>query len=129
MSITDFFDLDGITGNPNEIPIDVLAYIGDSFYNLYASVQSINDGRISIYKAHKQGVKLKCAGGQKKLLMSIQQSLTEEEKDFVRRGMNSKGAKKRGNDEDYRYSTAFEVLVGYLFLTGNIERLKYLLQC
>ncbi len=129
MNFSDFFNLKKITSNPNEIPVDVLAYVGDSFYNLHATVKSVNDGRISIYKAHKEGVRMKCAPGQRELLDRIRFELTQDEEDVVRRGLNSKGAKKRGNDENYRQSTALEALIGYLFLTGKIERIKYLLQC
>jgi len=129
LNLFDFFDLYKITRNSNEIPVDVLAYVGDSFYNLFATVKSVGDGRISIYKAHKGGVRMKCAPGQRELLERIRCELTEEEEDVVRRGLNSKGAKKRGNDEDYRHSTALEALIGFLFLTGKTERIKYLLQC
>ena len=110
-----------------EIPADVLAYIGDSFFNLYSSIKSIGDGRKSISRVNKDGVKLKRAEGQKEFLSSITPFLDEAEKEIVKRGINSKGAKKRGNCEAYRVSTGFECLIGYLFLEKNWKRLNEIL--
>ena len=51
----------------------------------------------------------------------------EKEKDIYKRGFNSKNAKKRGNDLNYRKSTGLETLIGYLYISKNFERLKYIL--
>ena len=117
------FDFEKIVSNKNEIPTDVLAFVGDSFFNMIATFQSIGDGRIKTSKAFKKGVKHKRASGQRKFLEKIESILTEEEREVVKKGLNSRGAKKRGNDYDYRYSTAFETLIGYLFLKKDWERL------
>jgi ribonuclease-3 family protein len=117
------FDFSKIVSNKNEIPTDVLAFVGDSFFNMVATFHSIGDGRMKTAKAFKKGVKHKRASGQRKFLEKIEALLTVEELEVVKKGLNSKGAKKRGNDYDYRYSTAFETLVGYLFLKREWERL------
>lgn len=121
------FDFNKLVSNKNEIPTDVLAFIGDSFFNLIATFQSIGDGRIKTSKAFKKGVRHKRASGQRVFLEKVQTILTEEELIVVKKGLNSKGAKKRGNNYDYRYSTAFEALVGYLFLKREWERLDIIL--
>ena len=53
-------------------------------------------------------------------------TLTEEEKDIVRRGRNAENhhLPKNSTVEEYSYSTAFEALIGYLYLTKQDERLK-----
>lgn len=117
------FDFDLIVPNTNEIPTDVLAFVGDSFFNFIATFKSIGDGRIKTSKAFRKGVKYKRASGQRMFLDKVENILNEEELRVVKKGLNSKGAKKRGNDYDYRYATAFEALVGYLFLKREWGRL------
>ena len=54
---------------------------------------------------------------------------TEEEKDIVRRGRNTQThhIAKNASVQDYMYSTAFEALIGYLYLTKQDERLSQVL--
>ncbi len=118
------FDFEKLVNNKKEIPIDVLAFVGDSFFNMIATFESIGDGRIKTSKAFRKGVKHKRASGQRMFLEKVEKLLTEEEQYIVKKGLNSKGAKKRGNDYDYRYSTAFETLIGYLFLKKEWGRLS-----
>ena len=56
----------------------------------------------------------------------IMSSVTEEEKQIVRRGRNAQAHHLPKNAEliDYKYATAFEALIGYLYLTKQDERLK-----
>lgn len=120
------FDFDKLINNKNEIPTDILAFIGDSFFNLIATFESIKDGRIKTEKAFKEGIKFKRASGQRKFLNEIEPLLNSEEQELVKKGLNSKGATKRGNDYDYRHATAFEVLIGYLFVNKRWARLNTL---
>ena len=56
--------------------------------------------------------------------------LTEKEVDFYRRGRNSKSHTSAKNADilTYRISTGFEALMGYLYLTKQIERMEELIQ-
>jgi len=65
---------------------------------------------------------------QARALESILEKLNESEKALINRAMNSKGAKRYGNNPDYRKSTAFEALIGYLYLTREFDRMKQLLE-
>ncbi|MBQ8792453.1 MAG: ribonuclease III, partial [Clostridia bacterium] len=67
---------------------------------------------------------------QAKALENIKPFLTDEEKEIVRRGRNAKPKHqaKNASQADYSYATAFEVLIGYLHLSGQSERLKEILQ-
>ena len=55
--------------------------------------------------------------------------LTDEEKDIVRRTRNAENhhVPKNADPTDYMYATAFEGLIGYLYLTGEKERLEKIL--
>ena len=59
-------------------------------------------------------------------LQRIYDDLTDGEKEIVRRGRNTENhhLPKNCNVQDYMYSTAFEALIGYLYLTGKNNRLK-----
>jgi len=111
----------------HEIPVDVLAYVGDAVYNLHCVVLSIGDGRKDVSKANRVASQWKSAKGQDQFLYSLLDCLTDEERAVVKRGRNSKGAKKRGNDQSYRNSTGFETLIGYLFLGKHNKRLQEVL--
>ena len=65
-----------------------------------------------------------------KVIKKIENELTEEEKDIVRRARNTQNhhLPKNANPADYMYATAFEGLIGYLYLTKNFKRLKEILQ-
>lgn len=108
-----------------EIPTDSLAYIGDAVFNLYVKLYYFK--KSSAYSLHKNSQNFINRKFQAQILDSLLQFLNEEELSYVKRGINSKGAGKYGNDPNYRKSTGFEVLVGYLYLT-NQERLFKLLK-
>ncbi|KUK93323.1 MAG: Mini-ribonuclease 3 [Thermotogales bacterium 46_20] len=55
-------------------------------------------------------------------------SLDEEERRIMRRGFNSRGAKRHGDDLEYRRATALEALFGYLFLKKKYQRIRELLE-
>ena len=63
------------------------------------------------------------------MLRKIEEKLTEEEKEIVRRGRNAQNhhVPKNSTVEEYSYATAFESLIGYLYLTKQDDRLKEIL--
>lgn len=111
--------------NVNELSTDSLAYIGDAVYDLFVKLLYFKNTKVK--KLHKDTQDLVNRNYQAQLLDKLLPLLNEDELDYVRRGINSKGAGKYGNDPAYRKSTGFEVLVGYLYLT-NQERLYLLLK-
>jgi len=111
--------------NPIEMSTDSLAYLGDAVFNLYVKLHVLKD--LKVRDLHRMSNKYVSREGQSKILNSIKDLLTEEESDIVRRGINSKGARKHGNDRLYMESTGFEALIGYLYLT-NRKRLSFLLK-
>ena len=63
-------------------------------------------------------------------LESIQEKLSQEEKDIVRRGRNAENhhLPKNSNVQEYMHATAFEALIGYLYLTRKFNRIKEILE-
>ena len=105
------------------------AYIGDCVYELYIRTELINKTNLKPHKLHIESIKYVKAKAQAEILQNIYEELTEEEKDIVRRGRNAENhhIPKNANVQEYMYSTAFEALIGYLYLTKNNKRLKEIL--
>lgn len=105
------------------------AYVGDSVYELYIRTYLINKTKLKPHRLHIEAIKFVKAKSQADILKSIEDVLTEEEKDIVRRGRNAENhhLPKNADPADYMYATAFEALIGYLYLTKRDERLKEIL--
>ena len=104
----------------------VWAYVGDSVYELFIRTNLVNNSNEKVHKLHVNSIKFVKAAGQAKILKAIEEELTEEEKNIVRRARNTHIAK-NATQAEYAYATAFEGLIGYLYLTKQDERLKYIL--
>ena len=106
------------------------AYVGDCVYELYIRTMLINKTNLKPHKLHIETIKYVRAQSQAKFLKKIYEDLTEEEKDIVRRGRNAENhhLPKNSDVQDYMHSTAFEALIGYLYLTKNEKRIKELLK-
>ena len=103
----------------------VLAYIGDTIYDLLVRTYLILNNRVSVHNLHNQAVNFVKAGAQAHTLEEIFEKLTDEEKIIVRRGRNAKSGTvpKNADIGEYRYATGFEALLGYLYLTEQVDRL------
>ncbi|MBZ0188956.1 MAG: ribonuclease III [Candidatus Obscuribacterales bacterium] len=111
---------------PKEVSLRALAHLGDAVFELFEREREILRA-LSAKALHKNVVKRVNASQQAVLLAKIEALLTESESDLVRRARNLKPASYRKIDQSvYRRSTAFEALIGYLYLTDSI-RLKELL--
>lgn len=106
------------------------AYIGDNVFELYIRMKLINNTRLKPHNLHIEAVKHVKASSQAKLLKEIEPKLTEEEKEIVRRGRNAQNhhVPKNSTVEEYSHATAFEALIGYLYLTKQDDRLKEILE-
>ena len=107
----------------------VWAYVGDCVYELYIRTELINKTNLKPHKLHIESIKYVKAQAQAELLKQIMDDLTDEEKDIVRRGRNTENhhLPKNSNVQEYMYATAFEALIGYLYLTKQNKRLKEIL--
>ena len=107
----------------------VWAYVGDSVYELFVRTKLTNKSNAKPHKLHIESIKYVKAKAQADILKKIQDNLTDEEKDIVRRGRNTENhhVAKNANIADYSQSTGFEALVGYLYLTKQDNRLEEIL--
>ena len=123
-----------ISLNKTEEEINLLspltwAYVGDCVYELYIRTNLVNKTNLKPHKLHIETIKHVKAKAQAKLLEQLQEILTDAEKDIVRRGRNAEShhLPKNANAQEYHYATAFEALIGYLYLTKKTKRLKEIL--
>lgn len=112
------------------MPPLVWAYVGDAVYELYIRTNLVNNTKLNPHKLHVEAIKYVKAQAQAKILEKITEILTEEEKDIVRRGRNAQNhhLPKNANLDEYSHATAFEALIGYLYLTKQDERLREILE-
>ncbi|MDD4767519.1 MAG: ribonuclease III domain-containing protein [Desulfotomaculaceae bacterium] len=111
---------------PGDLPVLVLAYVGDAVYELAVREHLIGVGLVKVNKLHSETVKYVNAGAQAKALHALEGMFTEEEAAIVRRGRNARSPHTPRNAGmiEYRRSTALECLIGYLYLKGAAARLS-----
>ena len=108
----------------------VWAYIGDSVYEQYIREYLVTNTEFKPHKLHIEATRFVKASAQANILQSIGNILTDEEKDIVRRTRNTKNhhLPKNSNVQEYMYATAFEGLIGYLYLSKQSGRLNEILE-
>ncbi len=123
-----FFHLPDV--NPAELSPAVWAYIGDAVYELFIRNLLVSRGPAKTGRLHQEAVQKVKASFQAQLLDKIEPLLDEGELDIVKRGRNTKtGHVPSGSDVlTYRHSTAFEALLGFLYLSGKLDRIVALLE-
>lgn len=101
-----------------------LAYIGDSIYDLIIRTVIVERGNRAANGLHKSTSKIVNAGTQAAMAESLSKDLTENEMAVYKRGRNAKSytSAKNATIGDYRKATGFEALMGYLYLTDNLDR-------
>ena len=106
-----------------------LALIGDGVYELFIRNSILSKNlELSAHKMHVKAIGYVKAKSQSSIMHEIEDKLTENESYIFKRGRNAKSATvpKNADVRDYRMATGFEALVGYLYLTGNTERLEFI---
>ena len=102
-----------------------LAFLGDTVWELLIRSELLT----STAKAgvlHKQAVALANAKAQATASQVIYPQLTQEEQDIFRRAENAQAKHsppKNQSPVDYHRATGLEAIFGYLYLTGQNERL------
>lgn len=110
----------------NEMAPLTWAYIGDAVFELYIREKLVKNTKLKPHKLHIESIKHVKASAQAETLKKLEEKLTDEEKEIVRRGRNTKNhhLPKNANVNDYMYSTAFEGLIGYLYLSRKRGKAK-----
>ncbi|ABB13675.1 Mini-ribonuclease 3 [Carboxydothermus hydrogenoformans] len=104
-----------------------LAYLGDAVYELLTREYVLERYGGKMGEVHKKSVSLVNARQQALAGELIEEYLTSEEREIFRRGRNAKGNYPRNVEVVvYRRSTGLEAVFGFLYLKGNIVRIKEL---
>ena len=107
-----------------------LAYIGDAIYDLVIRTVVVERANRSANELHKKTTRYVKAEAQAAIIMALAEELTLEEEAVYKRGRNAKShtMAKNASMAAYRKATGFEALMGYLYLTGQNERILYLIK-
>ncbi|WP_434309235.1 Mini-ribonuclease 3 [Hominifimenecus sp. rT4P-3] len=107
-----------------------LAFLGDAVYELVIRTKIVEQGSRPPKQLHLATSKLVKAETQSKMAELLAEYLTEEEIMVYRRGRNAHPATtaKHATTGDYRRATGFEALMGYLYLSGQEERMIALIR-
>ncbi len=106
-----------------------LAFLGDAVHTAYVRSRVLKGNINKINNYHNQAKKYCNAKKQKDTLERLQEMLTDEEREVVRRARNtkSKHGAKNFDEETYNKATSFEALIGFLYLSEQQERLEEIL--
>ncbi len=107
-----------------------LAYIGDAVYDLVIRTMVVEQANRPVNALHRVATGYVNAQAQAKMIMALQDELTQEEAEVFRRGRNAKPhtVAKNAARADYHKATGFEAVMGYLYLTGQSERMLALIK-
>ena len=107
-----------------------LAFMGDAVYERFIRERILRGGTVGADRMHQTAVRYVKASAQEKALRAMLQDLTEDELSVVHRARNHKISSKPKNADPltYKMATAFEALLGYLYLDGQEERLAELME-
>lgn len=107
----------------DELNLRNYAHLGDAVWELKIREKTIFLTQ-NTKELHKFTTSKVNATYQAEALKLIEPSLNEQELDLIRRARNLQvPISRRSIQSDYRQATAFEVLIGYLYL-NNKDRLK-----
>lgn len=107
-----------------------LAYIGDGIYDLVIRTIVVEQANRPANELHRITTGFVKAGIQAQMIVALKDELTEEEAEVFRRGRNAKPhtMAKNASRADYHKATGFEAVMGYLYLTGQSERMLELIK-
>ena len=118
--------------NLKEINPLVLAYLGDSIYETYIRLFLVKKNIPNIGSLQKESLSYVTAKRQALILNKLVKDnfFNEEELAIIRRARNTKGHRlPKGCDlATYHLATAFEAIIGYLYLKENKERIDNLME-
>ncbi|MDD3187135.1 MAG: ribonuclease III domain-containing protein [Bacilli bacterium] len=108
----------------------VLAYLGDAIYEVYVRKFLIGKGDKKVDSLQKEAIKYVSAKKQREYLEVIMDSnfFSDIELEIIGRARNHKGNRHPKNTDivTYKYATALEAVIGYLYLTDK-KRLDVLI--
>lgn len=117
-----------LNDNYQNLNMLVLAYLGDSVYELHIREYLIKNGLVKVNDLQKESIKYVSAKSQSSILKKLIDAnfLNDKELDIIRRGRNTKShnAPKNTDIITYKQATGFEALIGCLYLEKNTIRIE-----
>lgn len=114
------------------INILVLAYLGDSIYEVYVRKHLINMNISNVNDLQTKSLNYVSAKAQAEILKRLMETniFNDEELDIIKKGRNYKSSRHPKNCDvvTYKHATAFETLIGYLYLENKISRLEEIIE-
>lgn len=106
-----------------------LAYIGDGIFDVVIRSIVVGRGNTPVNQLHHKTSRIVKAHSQAMMAEVLLDEMTDTEKDIYRRGRNAKShtMAKNATVMDYRSATGFEALMGYLYLTDEMDRILELI--
>ena len=107
-----------------------LAFLGDAVHTKYVREQVLRGTVNKIQNYHNLAKNFCNAKKQMQTLEKILPLLSDDEQEIVRRARNAhaKHGAKNFDEETYKKATAFEALVGFLYLEKREEKLAQILE-
>ncbi|WMJ80319.1 Mini-ribonuclease 3 [Clostridium sp. MB40-C1] len=108
----------------------VLAFVGDAIYEVFIRTYLVNNNReMSAHKLHVKAISFVKAHSQSEIMKQIESELTDEEHVIFKRGRNAKSGSvpKNADVQEYRIATGLEALIGFLYITEQVDRLNKIL--
>lgn len=117
-----------INSDVNTLSPLTLSFVGDSVYDLLVRQYLVSLANRPVKELNLMKVTLVNCKSQAQSAKLIMDYLTESELDVYKRGRNVKvnSVSKHSSIADYHSATGLEALFGYLYLTGDTERIKEL---
>ncbi len=106
-----------------------LAYIGDGIFDVVIRSIVVGRGNTPVNQLHHKTSHIVKAHSQAMMAEVLLDEMADTEKDIYRRGRNAKShtMAKNATVMDYRSATGFEALMGYLYLTDEMDRILELI--
>ncbi len=103
----------------------VLAFVGDSLYTTFVRTRLAVQSELNSGALNKIANRFVKASSQAKVYNELLDKFTESELDIGRRARNAKlhHSAKNATLEDYKDATSLESILGYIYLSGKIDRL------
>ena len=116
--------------DPRELSPLALAFVGDSVLELLVRQRLVEHHRLSAGRLNAEKVKYVSARAQFREEQLLEPLFTEDELAVFKRGRNASKASvaKHASPEEYRASTGFECLLGWLYLNGQLARVHELFE-
>ena len=111
-----------------QISVRSLAYMGDAVYEVHVRERTVRGSSAKVQSLHKATVAQVSAAGQAAMVQKLLPHLRDEEMAVFKRARNHKtSTPRKASGHDYRLSTAFEAVLGYLHLKQDWGRLSEVL--